>query len=262
MKPTLSVITICFNNLPDLIRTCQSVDSQTVNPDEHLIIDGSTNDEILNWLVSNSQPYYRKWVHEKDRGISDAFNKGISLARGNLTHLLNSGDLYADPGAIDKVIKIFASDASLMWVHSQYIQHRGDRDVISGVPFDKSQVWKGMRTIAHPGMFIKKEVYERNGQYDLEYKIAMDYDMLLRIRNEKNRFIAEPLVYFAPGGASNVHFKKGLAEVKRSHRHHVGYSLSQSLWQYRQQLLHRFMSTRVGKAWFRWKNKKKMSKSL
>jgi glycosyltransferase involved in cell wall biosynthesis len=262
MKPTLSVITICFNNLTDLIRTCQSVDSQTLHPDEHLIIDGSSTDEILNWLVSNTQPYYRRWVHERDKGIADAFNKGILLARGTVIHLLNSGDLYADPAAINKVTSLFESEPSLMWVHSRYIQHRGDRDVISGVPFDKKQVWKGMRTIAHPGMFIKKEVYDRNGLYNLEYEIAMDYDMLLRIRNEKNRFIPEPLVYFAPGGASNVHFRKGLGEVKRSHRQHIGSSFSQSLWQLRQRLLQGFMETSVGKAWFRWKNKKKISKSL
>ena len=85
MKDTLSVITICFNNLPELIRTCQSVDRQSQHPDEHLVIDGSSNTEILNWLQSNPQPAYRKWIHEKDHGIADAFNKGLRNAVSSIT---------------------------------------------------------------------------------------------------------------------------------------------------------------------------------
>src|SRR5687767_4832908 len=138
MKPSLSVITISFNNLKDLIRTCQSVDEQRELPDEHLVIDGSTNEEILNWLLKNPQPNYRRWVHERDKGISDAFNKGILHAKGDITHLLNSGDRYAEKDAIKIVKASFENDPSLMWLHSRYIQHRGDTDVTSGVPFDKN----------------------------------------------------------------------------------------------------------------------------
>ena len=209
MSTQLSVITICFNNLQDLIFTCKSVDEQSVAPFEHLIIDGSTNKEILQWLESNRQPGYRRWIHERDQGISDAFNKGIRNANGNLTHLLNSGDGYKGKHSIEKVVAQFDKDPTLMWLHSLYIQHRGNMDVVSGVPFDKNKLWRGMRTVAHPSMFIKKEVYDRHGMYNTSFKIAMDYDMLVRIRDEKNIFIPETLVYFAPGGASNVQFKKG-----------------------------------------------------
>ena len=76
----LSVITISFNNLKELQQTCNSVDSQSIPPHEHYIIDGSSNDEISVWLNNSSQPEYRKWICEKDKGISDAFNKGINLA--------------------------------------------------------------------------------------------------------------------------------------------------------------------------------------
>lgn len=255
MKPTLSVITICFNNLPELIETCRSVEDQTALPDEHLIIDGSNNVEILNWLRKNSQPTYRRWVHERDKGIADAFNKGITQAKGELIHLLNSGDKYADKKAIETTLAYFAADSNLMWTHSRYIQHRGDMDVISGLPFEENKLWKGMRTIAHPTMFIKKEVYDRYGLYNIDLKIAMDYDMLIRIRNEKFKFIPEPLVYFSPGGASHLQFKKGLKEVRQIYQTHIGYSFKQTLWQFRQRLLHLFMRTALGKRWFGWKNR-------
>ena len=78
----ISVITICFNNLEDVISTCQSVDIQVEKPFEHLIIDGSTSPAIKNYLETNTQPAYRRWISEKDDGISDAFNKGVLNASG------------------------------------------------------------------------------------------------------------------------------------------------------------------------------------
>lgn len=256
MAETLSVITICFNNLPELIKTCESVDAQTISPTEHLIIDGSSNEEILTWLLKNPQPAYRHWIHERDKGISDAFNKGVTHAKGDITHLLNSGDTYYITDAISIVLEHFKNDPQLMWTNSRYIQHRGDTDVTSGLPFEKEKLWKGMRTVAHPSMFIKKEVYDRHGMYDMDLKIAMDYDMLVRMRDEKNVFIDKALVYFAPGGASNVHFEKGLDEVRKIHSKYIGESTKLSFWQARQKLLHYFMQTPVGKKWFQAKNKK------
>ena len=259
MKPSLSVITICFNNLPELIETCNSINEQTVLPDEHLIIDGSSDEGILNWLLQNPQPLYRRWIHERDKGISDAFNKGIRHAKGDALHLLNSGDRYADRKAIETVLHYFTEDPSLMWVHGQYIQHRGDMDVISGLPFEKNKLWKGMRMVAHPSMFIKKEVYDKIGLYNTDLKIAMDYDMLVRIRDEKFSFIPVPLAYFSPGGTSHQQFGKGLKDVKWSYQTHIGYSFKQTLWQWRQRLLHVFMRTSLGKKWFQQKNKKKQA---
>lgn len=257
MSPSLSVITICFNNLQELIQTCRSVDEQTVLPYEHLIIDGSTNEEIVTWLLKEPQPSYRKWIHERDKGISDAFNKGITNAKGELTHLLNSGDKYASPKSIETVMEYFTADLSLMWTHGQFIQHRGDVDVISGLPFDPQKLWRGMRTIAHPTFFVKKEVYDRHGLFNTDYKIAMDYDLLVRIRNEKYKYIPVPLVYFAPGGASSTQMQKGLDEVKRSYRTHIGSSILLPLWQFRQKVLYAMLQTEWGKRLFRLKNRNK-----
>ena len=76
----LIIITICFNNLHDLQKTLASVDNQTRTPDEHWIINGSTSNDIAEWLQQTSQTGYRKTVNERDKGIADAFNKGIQLA--------------------------------------------------------------------------------------------------------------------------------------------------------------------------------------
>jgi hypothetical protein len=111
---------------------------------------------------------------------------------------LNSGDIYYDINAVKTVMELFTKDPSVMWCHSKYIQHRGNIDIISGVLLIKKQLWKGMRSVAHPGIFIRKEVYTRHEFYDTNLKVAMDYDMLIRMKDEKFKYIEQPLVYFAP----------------------------------------------------------------
>lgn len=256
MTTSLSIVTISFNNLAELTETCKSVDMQSVLPDEHWIIDGSSNNEILYWLTNNLQPPYRKWIHERDKGISDAMNKGINLSKTTVIHLLHAGDKYYDANAIEQVIKHFDTDNTLIWTHGLYFQHRGNIDVVSGAPFEKDKLWKGMRTVSHPTMFIKKEVYERCGMFKPDYKIAMDYDLLIRIRNEKFKFIPEPLIYFSPGGVSTTQFNKGLTEVKEIYTSYFGRSYKLEFWQLRQKALSYFMSTKIGKVWFALKNTK------
>ena len=259
MRISLSIITICYNNLNELIETCKSIDNQTLLPEEHLIIDGSTEKEIIDWLENNPQSSYRKWIHERDKGISDAFNKGIKRSSGDIIHLLNSGDKYYDETVITEVRKHFEKDPELKWTHGLYVQNRGGIDVVTGASFSPDLLWKGMRTVAHPTMFVKRELYEKYGVYNEDFKIAMDYDFLVRIRNEKFYFIAKPLIYFAPGGASNTQFNKGLAEVRKSYETHIGSNSKLKLWQARQRLLQAAMNTHFGKLLFRIKNKSKVT---
>ena len=101
----LSIITICFNNLQELIKTCESIDCQIEKPFEHIIINGSTNDQVKDWFGIQNGNNYRRIVNERDAGISDAFNKGIIMAKGEVLHLLNSGDIYYDQNVTQIVAK-------------------------------------------------------------------------------------------------------------------------------------------------------------
>lgn len=252
---SISIITICFNNLEQLITTCQSVDSQVTKPHEHIIVDGSTNKEISQYLAENSRPSYRKSKTEPDQGISDAFNKGIRRATGEVIHLLNSGDFYYDEQVLQVVTNTFKLNPDLKWLHGKYEQKRAGIWVISGKPFDSKKLYRGMRTIGHPTMFVRKELYEKFGMYDVKKKIAMDYDFLVRIRNEKFIFLAKPLTCFSPGGISSQLYLQGLAEKKESYRRELGNNLKMELWMFRLQMLHKLMQTPIGKVLFRLKNK-------
>ena len=156
--PRISVITICFNNLIDVINTCSSVDIQMNKPFEHWIINGSTNEEIAEWLKNNPQPIYRKWINERDKGIADAFNKGIANCKGAVIHILNSGDIYAADDVLTVVNKTFDINDKAQWLSGKIRLKRGGEWVEVGKPFSASKVYRGMRSVSHPTWFVKNEI--------------------------------------------------------------------------------------------------------
>ncbi len=243
----ISVVTICFNNPDELKKTVESVNAQTLAPFEHLIIDGSSNSAIREWLESAPQPDFRLSVHERDEGIADAFNKGIAKATGNIIHLLNSGDMYENPNVLNNVCAAFASDTSLMWVSGILKTLRANSWVYVGKPFEAKKLYRGMRSVFHPTWFVKKEVYDRVGAYDNRFKIAMDYDMLCRISKERYRFLDIPVAVFDPGGISSVRYLDSLQETKKVYEKHFGSSGLLILWQMRLRLLHSLLQSPAGK---------------
>ncbi|MEO7530572.1 MAG: glycosyltransferase [Sediminibacterium sp.] len=253
--PTISVITICFNNLADLQRTCASVDAQTQLPDEHWVINGSTEDDIEQWVLHTPQPAYRKWLNEKDKGISDAFNKGIDKANSTLTHLLNSGDVYASADILQTVIEVFEKEPLVQWTSGNMQMIRAGKPVVVGKPFEKTKLYRGMRSVSHPTWFVKKEVYDRIGLYSIEYKIAMDYDMMCRIVNEPYVYINKTITVFDDAGISSNNYLGSLAENRKVYESHFGFSFPLLLWQFRLRMLHYLLQTSFGKGLFNLKKK-------
>lgn len=247
MKESISVITICYNNLSELIRTCQSVDEQSVHPEEHLIIDGSTNNEIIDWLQNIEQPSYRRWIHERDKGISDAFNKGVKNARFDIIQFLNSGDIYFDKNILQIVFDTFALNTNIKWCHGKMLLQRGGSSVIIGKPFEKEKLYRGMRSVFHPTMFVRKQLFNKYGLFDDSLTIAMDYDFLLRISKEDFTFIPTPLISFDPHGISNKKYLDSLKETRECYERYNGKSFKLQLWQIRLKILHYLLQSSIGK---------------
>jgi glycosyltransferase involved in cell wall biosynthesis len=243
----VSVISICFNNLADLQRTCKSVDDQTVLPQEHLIINGSSNSDIANWLLTTPQPSYRKWINERDRGISDAFNKGIQLAKFSITHLLHAGDIYGSNQVIEKVTDYFNLHPQVNWISGNIQVIRGGAPIIIGKPFDKHKLYRGMRSVAHPTWFVKKEVYNRVGPFKLHLKIGMDYDLMCRLKDEPYGYINETLAVFDDSGISTNQYLDSLKENIQIYESYFGFSILCRIWQFRLRILHLLLRTSLGK---------------
>ena len=245
MECNISVITICFNNLSELINTIHSVDNQNVKPHQHFIVDGSTNNEIQEYLSQNPQPDYRQWISEPDKGIADAFNKGILASSGNVVNMLNSGDCYIASNVIESVLNEFQNDEELMWVYGKTFIMKGDQRVLVGKRFEPQKLYRGMRCICHQTMFVKKSLHDVYGLYDLSIKIAMDYDFVCRIAFEKSKFIEIPMVDFLAGGTSSNCFQ-ALKEAKFVYEKYYRHSIKLFFWQLRLKILYLLLQTKLG----------------
>ena len=251
----ISIITICFNNLEELKETCATVDKQLVKPFEHIIIDGSSKPDIKNYLETNLQPSYRKWICERDKGISDAFNKGILKVTGDITTHLNSGDKLYDETVLEKVSAVFENDTSIKWCHGKLNLLRGGIWVAIGKPFERDKLYRGMRGTLHPTMYTRKELYDKYGLFDINLKMAMDYDFLCRIADEKFAFIDDPLATFDPTGISSNRYVDAMKESYTQYRKYYGKSFKQTLWGWRLTALHYLLESNFGKFLYRIKVK-------
>lgn len=243
----ISIVTICRDNPVALMETCASVDEQRHPAFEHIIIDGSTGPDIRKWLKEIPQPSYRTSVSEPDEGISDAFNKGVGRATGDLVQFLNAGDRLHDPSVLSQVVEVFARDPSLQWMHGSLRMMRGGLWVIIGKPFEPERLYRGMRSTFHPTMYVRRELFQRHGVFDKRLKIAMDYDFLCRIAKERNTYLDKPLVVFEPEGVSDLRYLDGLEEMQLAYGRHFGFSVRQRAWKWRQVLLFRLLRSGLGR---------------
>ncbi len=247
MPVRITIITICFNNLPELQETCNSVDMQGIKPYEHWIIDGSTNSDISNWLKETEHPGYRYWISERDHGIADAFNKGILRATGDIVNMLNSGDCYWTANVLNQVSASFEQKPDIKWLHGKCVTERGGKKVVLGKPFDPDKLYRGMRSVWHQTMFLRNELHEKYGLYDTALNIAMDYDLLCRISGEPFLFLEEKLVSFAPHGISQSGYLESLRQMKQVYTRHFGKSILVMIWQTRLKILYYLLNSPVGK---------------
>ena len=173
----LSVITITYNNLPELKKTLNSLPD--FNIIESAVINGGINDDTIEFLKS----YKGIVVTEKDEGISDAFNKGIAYSTGDYIMFLNSGDELLDEEYLKKASGILDNNPDYSFVHSNLLFVDKDGTELFLRPRLKN-VGRGMPYL-HPTMIVRREVFSKIGGFKEEIKIAMDYDWIVRLVKEK-----------------------------------------------------------------------------
>lgn len=214
----ISIITATYNSGATVLDTLNSIRSQDHPSIEHIIVDGGSTDTTLDIVRSFS--HVSKVVSEKDKGIYDAMNKGIRMAGGDVIGILNSDDVYVDGSVLSAVAKIF-EDPAVMTVYAdlQYVQAddltRVQRTWRSG-EFTKKKFFYGWMP-PHPTFFVRREVYDRVGLFNLELRSAADYEMMLRIllKNElSTHYLQRVIVRMRAGGMSNATFSNRLRANK------------------------------------------------
>lgn len=218
-RPTLSIITACWN-CAETIGTClASVASQTWPARGHVVIDGGSRDGTVA-LLEQHRRQLAVLVSEPDRGIYDALNKGIAHAEGDVVGFLHADDRYAGPGVLARVAEAFADpEVSAVYGDLQYVRQDDPDQVVrhwQSAPFSRRRLaWGWMPP--HPTLYVRREWYARIGGFDSRYRIAADYFSILQLFSQpdfKAVYLPEVLVKMRLGGASN----RSLANIVRKSR--------------------------------------------
>jgi len=204
----ISIITVVYNNEETIENAILSVDNQSYQSVEYIVVDGASTDGTLG-IIKRNQDKLTKFISEPDKGIYDAMNKGIQLATGDVIGVLNSDDFYANNQVISEVLELFDANSELDMVMGNIdFVHTGN--LSSPVRFYSSAKflpWKlkfGFMP-AHPATFIKRSAYDKVGLYKLGYEIAADFDIFVRlllIDQCKYKVLNKVLVRMRLGGVS------------------------------------------------------------
>lgn len=223
--PLISIITITFNSEKTLEETIKSVVSQNYDNLEYIIIDGCSKDKTLD-IVRKYRDKISVVISEPDKGISDAFNKGIINATGEIIGIINSDDLLL-PEALNVIAKSYESDIdvyrgrTIVWDSIKNAKYLA----IPSMKFPVNSLKQ--RNICHQSTFISKHAYEKYGCFDLNYKYMMDADLLIRFyeNGAKMKYIEDNLAVSRLGGVTNSSFWKKIDEEKNLVINNGGYRL-------------------------------------
>lgn len=212
----ISVVTICKNSSKLIERTIKSVLLQKSDNVEYVVIDGASIDGTVD-IVKGYGNNIDVFLSEPDEGISDAFNKGILLSKGEIVSLINSDDTLL-PGALHEVQKIFEENPDIEVLHGDIYLYKEGKLVKQVKP--AGRWWHPWRLVLynHPATFVRRQVYEKHGLFSLDYKFAMDVDIFLRWMRHgvKIHYLNKPLVAMYYGGVSDRFPFEGYRESKRA----------------------------------------------
>lgn len=221
-KLKVSIITVAFNSAATIEDTIKSVLAQSYNNIEYLIIDGCSQDKTLD-IIREYEPRFQgrlRWISEKDRGIYDAMNKGITIATGDVVGILNSDDFFTTDNVVEQMVQAFDDkDVEATYGDIHFIRDgQPDKCVryYSSKRFRPGWLRFGFMP-AHPSFYARREVFERAGLYKTDYKIGSDYEMMVRLFYKHHiKAVYQPIdmVTMRTGGLSTRGIKSRLQLIK------------------------------------------------
>jgi len=237
IMPLLSVITVVFNRANYLEDAIKSIVCQSYRNFEYIVIDGNSSDGTLD-IIKKYSDEIDYWISEPDGGMYFALNKGIELARGKWIGILHSDDYLYDENCLDKIAaELEFADFDIL--HSDIysiISESNEEAKIYQVSSDENII-ASRNSIIHPTVYIRKTVFEKYGNYDISYKSASDYELMVRLKIKNLKFHHLPQVTmfirdFNSERVSNNCY--GMLEANKFHKfHRTGYEkIYQKLYWY------------------------------
>jgi len=223
--PTVTIITATLNSEKTLEEAIRSVRSQTYTKIEHLVVDGGSTDGTLR-IVKQYRSSLARVISEPDDGIYDAYNKGIAASTGDILYFLNSDDRLADPGVIEHFVNRFLEWPEVWAIYGNVRVREGQQEFILGRNLTLDDVRQGHRP-SHQALFVRRHVFDRYGLFDVQYRIAGDFDLMVRLFLEPGgriRYENRVVVDYRTGGVSSRYDTRllGMREAEAVLRRHFG----------------------------------------
>lgn len=219
MKPLVSIVTVSFNSEETIQETVSSINMQTYENIEHIVIDGASIDSTVEKVHAISQRN-TILVSEADNGIYNAMNKGLALCKGDFIFILNSDDIFSTSKVVEDVVAKFLLDPSIDCIY-------GNVNFVSDKRFGPSRNWRSGTfhplklhygwAPPHPATVVRRSVYEKIGNFDENLKIASDYDFLVRLFKRSDlskKFVDKYFVTMRAGGVSNSGIKNFFLKMR------------------------------------------------
>ena len=220
----VSIITGTYNSERYVKDCITSVYNQDYPEIEHIIIDGASTDNTVS-VIENTPNRVTQIVSEPDKGIYDAMNKGIRLASGDIVGILNSDDFYDSDTIISMVVKAFREqEVDCIYGNLYYVKPEEPsvivRKWVTG-PYKEKYGFRWGWHPAHPSFFVKKELYEKYGDFGIDHKISADFELMLRFMERykaKSAYLDYPMVRMRLGGESNKSIMSNIIGNKECYR--------------------------------------------
>ncbi len=220
----ISLITPTYNSDKTIARTIDSIIAQNYSDLEYIIIDGASSDKTLEIINSYQRKINIKLISEQDKGLYDAMNKGVKLATGEIVGILNSDDLFKSDNVLSIITEAFNNE-NIDAVYGDITYFAENEKVIkrywhSGA-YREGNLNNGW-IIPHPALFLRKSIYNRFGLFDIDFKIAGDYEFILRLLKKYKinlKYVPQVFVNMYEGGISGNNLeqrKKGWLELKKA----------------------------------------------
>ena len=232
--PALSILVATWNCAPQLEEFLRSLTVQDWCDWELLLLDNASTDgtaEVVQRFQRQLDPARRVvWSSEPDGGIYEAWNRGLGLAQGRYLSFIGADDVFLDSGSLRRIAALMASGVDLITARNAYCARDGRFLRHWGSPWS----WRRMRqsmTIAHPGMLVRRDLFERFGLFDATYRICGDYDWFLRLPPDLcSVHSSDSILQVVQAGVSHTRISAVYRETFRAQRRHVGAAYAGLCW--------------------------------
>lgn len=228
--PLISIIVAVYNGAKTLQQCIDSVAHQTYPNRELIIIDGGSKDGTVEILTENSDKI-NYWISEPDRGIYNAWNKGLSQAKGEWISFLGADDFLWDAQVLERMsvaLQNVPPDVRLAYAQIMLLNNNGENLYPIGEPWGKvKERFKQGLCLPHPGVMHRRSLFERNGKFDESFRIGGDYELMLReLKTAEAMFIPDIITTaMRPGGLSSnpSNSIEAMQDIRRAQKMHGQY---------------------------------------